>query len=149
MERFCKFCGQTIIDPSQNFKTAVDLGITEKQKGALLTTLVMMETGRLFHVPRTEVRPSFDNGLNQYFNMAISYGIADCGTVGCIRGTAERVGDVEFGIFGLPSGLNNLFYSGVALSSDPTVEQAATALRSYLTTGKAHWKRALSPQEKE
>ena len=131
---------------AQNFKTAEELGISEAQLGALQKTLVMMETGKLSHVPQTDVKADFkvSSELNQFFNMIISYGHADCGSVGCIRGTAERVGRVEFPVLRGPKGLTDLFYNGVAIISDPSVSQAATALRSYLTTGAARWKLALS-----
>jgi hypothetical protein len=134
---------------AQSFKSADELGITEPQRDALCKTLVLLETGKLRHVPATEVEPDFEHYksdyLNTIFNMVVSYGIAHgCGTVGCIRGTAERVGHVEFKIFGLPRGLEDLFYNGRAITADPTTAQAATALRSYLTTGDAKWHEAVA-----
>lgn len=138
---------------AQSFKPAAELGITEPQRDALRKTLVLLETGKLRHMPAVDVEPDFEranhNHLNVLFNMVISYGRVECGAVGCIRGTAERVGHVEFGVFRLPVGLEDLFYNGRAINSDPTTAQAATALRSYLTTGNANWAEAVADQRKQ
>jgi hypothetical protein len=131
---------------AQSFKSAEELGISEPQKDALIKTLVLLETGKLVHVPMDTVRADSraNSSPNKFFNMIISYGLADCGSVGCIRGTAERVSDVSFPIRDdTPLGLYNLFYSGLAIVSDPSTSQAATALRSYLTTGDAKWSEAV------
>ena len=129
---------------AQNFKTAADLGITEQQKDALIKTLVLMETNKMSHVPHTELRcpPNIDLEFNGFFNMAYSYAIADCGTVGCIRGTAEMISGVEFPVLDLPDGLGDLFYSWGG--GDPGPAEAAIALRSYLTTGDPRWDLAVS-----
>lgn len=131
----------------QNFKSAADLEITEQQKDALIKTLVLMETGKLIHIPVGDVSVHCNGrggSPNKLFNMSVSYGIADCGTVGCIRGTAERVSDARFEVIDLPGGLRKLFYSGKAIGLDANLDQAATALRSYLTTGDARWDLALA-----
>lgn len=129
---------------AQNFKSADDLEISDEQKDALIKTLVLMETGKLRHVPfkqlaeRTYDDPKYD-GL---FNMAHSYIVTDCGTVACIKGTAELISGVSFYTGEMPPQMVALFYwwKGV----DPSVEQAATALRSYLTTGDPQWDLAVS-----
>lgn len=128
---------------AQNFKSAADLGITEPQKEALMKTLVLLETGKLVHV---EPEDRFTNDFREtekftgHFNMARWRAADSCGTVACIAGTAEIIGGVQFPVYGGPSNLNRLF----APASDPvmakiTTEQAATALRSYLTTGDPRW----------
>lgn len=129
----------------QNFKPAADLGISEAQKEALMKTLVLLETGKLKHVPGTEFLPihqkhaTFD-GL---FNMCVSFGRADCGTICCILGTAALVGNTEFGLpHEIPYGLRELAYGWKGMSADTS--QAARALRSYLTTGDAKWTEAVS-----
>lgn len=154
---------------AQNFKTANDLQITELVRDSLIKVLVLMETGKLKHVPdvpETDI-PKFDNtrkfegkfNMNNWGNVPYE----GCGTVACIGGTAELVGGFQFNsnyslyprpadLFevcanhssSLPPDLFELFYPHNTPNwADITVKQAATALRSYLTTGKANWKEAL------
>lgn len=129
---------------AQSFKSAADLEITEPQLAALQKTLVLLETGKLKHVPseklnyREDREPQFD-GL---FNMDHSFFHGDCGTVACIRGTATLISGVVFPRDQMPTGLYHLFYSWGL--SDPDTSQAATALRSYLTTGDARWDLAVA-----
>lgn len=131
----------------QNFMSADDLGITEPQKDALIKTLVLLETGKLQHVP-SSIEGDGSPGFSGHFNMC-NWGAAhDCGTIACIGGTAELVGDVSFGyIYGLQNkNLKDLFlppfdstkWNGI------TPEQAARALRSYLQTGDAKWSEAIA-----
>ncbi len=127
----------------QNFKSAADLGITEPQLDALRKTLVLLETGGLTHIPEHDLgrgrigKPKFTG----HFNMAHSYFVDACGTVACIKGTAELISGVSLEPSTLPEGLIELFYNWY--HSDPNTAQAATALRSYLTTGSANWKDAV------
>lgn len=132
----------------QAFKTAADLGISDPQKDALIKTLVLLETGKLRHVPDPLSSDVDDRSARKFdglFDMRSWAGAHPCGTVCCIGGTAEIVGNVKFGSdFGCDitnAGLHNLFHP--RLSHDHwgkiTPSQAATALRSYLTTGDAHW----------
>lgn len=68
----------------------------------------------------------------------------DCGTVACIGGTAEMVGDVSFSKYTLE--LMKLFFPNrwlLLTMSTITVEQAAQALRNYLTTGTPDWESIL------
>ena len=129
---------------AQSFKSAAELGISEGQLDALRKTLVLLETGKLVHVPegeiglRLRVRPKFTG----HFNMAHSYISAECGTVACIKGTAELIGNVDLSPSEIPEELMNLFYAWGG--GDPTTSQAATALRSYLTTGYARWDLAVA-----
>jgi hypothetical protein len=131
---------------AQAFKSAIELGLSDPQRDALVKTLVLLETNKLEHVPAEAVRWDCARAseMNRHFNMCISYGVAECGTVGCIRGTAERVGTVEFPVFSGPEGLYQLFYDAGAINRDASVEQASTALRSYLATGDARWDLALA-----
>lgn len=131
----------------QNFKSAHELGISEPQFDALRKTLVLMETGKLFHVPAPHVPLSDMNPhFTGRFNMAAWCRDSDCGTVCCIGGTAEIIGHVNFSDRDGP--LDDLFY-GKGLPpeihlSQVTPDQAARALRSYLTTGDAKWSEAVA-----
>lgn len=137
---------------AQSFKSADELGISEMQKDALAKTLVLLETGRLTHAP-SPVRETDgyreSDEFTGHFNMARWRAAEECGTVCCIAGTAELVGTVTFD----PDcddneALFDLFWVGDSQFggdiSHITPEQAARALRSYLTTGKARWDLALA-----
>jgi hypothetical protein len=125
----------------QNFKSSADLGITEPQKDALIKTLKLLETGKLRHIPEQEIRPSMDaHGYADLFNMCFTFATSDCGTAACIKGTAEIISGVKFDVFHLTPDLSDLFYAWAPCRSyDPSTSQAATALRSYLTTGEPRW----------
>ncbi|MHB8272690.1 hypothetical protein [Bradyrhizobium sp.] len=129
---------------ARNFKSAADLGITEPQLDALRKVLVLLETGRLRHVPAHKLRGSMDEprfaGL---FNMWYSFADSECGSVGCIRGSAMMISGVDFPAGrDNPDGLHELFYNWSG--GDPNDQQAAAALRSYLTTGDARWDLAVA-----
>ncbi len=130
----------------QNFKSAADLGITEPQLSALQKTLVLLETDALTYIP---VESLTTDGSEQFgaftggFNMAYWHSVHSCGTAGCIGGTAEKIGGVSFDE--IPDDLHALFYpadAGRFHKLRPA--QAATALRSYLTTGDARWDLAVA-----
>lgn len=127
---------------AQSFMAAVDLKITEAQRDALIKTLVLMETGKLQYVEVTGKIGSFrkTRKFTGHFNMrSWRDEIKGCGTVACIGGTAEMIGNVDFDH--IPDGLYQLFFTmyrrnGDGVIQDITVEQASRALRNYLTTGK-------------
>lgn len=135
---------------AQNFKSSADLGLTDKQFEALVKTLVLLETDRLSLVQLDD--PIAGNDVNPkfagLFNMGLWTAKNKCGTVACIGGTAELVGDLNshelFFAAQNDTQLHKLFYcggdSGDILSV--TTQQAARALRSYLSTGEARWKEA-------
>lgn len=143
---------------AQNFKTAADLGISDIELDALIKVLGMLERGELVH-GKYPLASSFRKPNE--FNMGVTlkrYG--ECGTVGCLMGWAHvvsgnkafkacinRTFQNEADIMAvLPGNLTDLFglKERVALLSDRTPAQSATALRSYLTTGDANWAEALS-----
>lgn len=129
---------------AQNFKTATDLMLSEKEKGALVLVLGMLERGELRHVSPNNSRPMAGCEFTGHFNMSNWQDQADCGTVCCIGGAAELLGKVDFN-FSNNRPLEMLFWADYQHKlSDITVEQAARALRSYLTTGAANWADALS-----
>lgn len=148
---------------AQNFMTAEALGITEKQRDALIKTLALMDSGKLSHTtsygayhPQEREFPG-SRAFTGHFNMSEWGYRFDCGTVACIGGTAELLaGERLFSPMTmitltrthLPPFLQDLFYPAIGVLCDSwdeiTVEQAAMALRSYLTVGHPHWELALA-----
>lgn len=115
---------------AQNFKSATDLEISDREHSALITVLGMLERGDLTN----------DNG----FNMG-SMGVG-CGSPACIGGWVARLIRLnEFLYMGgiHPVGLNDLYWNDSGCNYDST-DQAAVALRSYLTTGDARWDLAVA-----
>jgi hypothetical protein len=128
---------------AQNFKSADDLGITEPQHQALRKTLVLLETDKLTHVEPVD-RCTDRGSFTGHFNMSEWNTASACGTVCCIGGTAELIGNVKFEPQSLPEGLDELFFPNAFRAEDVTTSQAATALRAYLTTGDAKWHEAVA-----
>lgn len=130
---------------AQSFKPAAELDISEAQREALVKTLVLLETGKLTHYT-IDFRPyNIKSGqvFTGHFNMATWNLVRDCGTVCCIGGTAELIGNVSFD--DVSEELNNLFYPEVETSlKQITPTQAAIALRNYLTCGEAKWDEVLA-----
>ncbi len=131
----------------QNFKPAADLGISEAQKEALMKTLVLLETGKLTHVPLPDGEGGLRTfGFSHLFNMGDWGTPSPCGSICCIGGTAELIGGLEenelFKASHSNRGLDTLFFSCSGMSANTS--QAARALRSYLTTGDAKWTEAVS-----
>jgi hypothetical protein len=143
---------------AQNFKSSADLGLEDEEVHALIKVLGMLEREEVSYHEAGEGRYGTTDDLRPFaaFNMEHFFADADCGTVACICGWAIHLGNLDrkelvSKRLHIPA-LEDLF--------DPyrhapgkvnliTTQQAAAALRSYLTTGKAHWKLALrhSPQE--
>jgi hypothetical protein len=131
------------------FMSAADLKLTELQRHALIVTLDLFETDKVRHV-REEEYENWEAGEDEasfsgLFNMGV-WGADDqpytCGTIACIGGTAELLGKVGFDGWNSHEGLSHLFTPRMDLVgdwNDITVERAAKALRSYLTTGFADW----------
>jgi hypothetical protein len=134
---------------AQNFKTAEELGISEAQKDALSKTLVLLETGKLKHTspPDDFTYLGGTESFTGQFNMNCwRHTFKECGSICCIGGTAELIGNVDF-TFALGK-LQGLFYPPIEVVGTDwgriTPSQAATALRSYLTTGDARWDLAVA-----
>lgn len=142
---------------AQSFQSADELGITEMQQSSLITVLGMLERDELVYA-KYPLAKMF-RGSNE-FNMAATLDeSSDCGSIGCICGWAHIVSgreafadffnstaeNEEHNINALPSGLRRLFRFGAGIGSLYNIqpEQAATALRSYLTTGDAKWHEAV------
>jgi hypothetical protein len=124
---------------AQNFKTPADLKITDAEFEALVIVLRMLERGELRHEPNYK-SPTIPNG----FNMCNWGMIEPCGTVACIKGWARFAtgnrglfGDIERG-----DSVERLFTVDHVLHGmwqDISTEQAAIALRNYLSSGEARW----------
>lgn len=121
---------------AQNFKSAVDLGLTEKEQSALIKVLGMLERGELVH--DMHFKCDAPNG----FNMAHERFEASCGTVACVAGWCDIVGDTDFVEGPWPGRTTELFAPKNLPQrcwSEITPAQAAIALRNYLTTGRPGW----------
>jgi len=132
----------------QNFKSASDLSITERERDALIKVLGLLEREEIIFVPYDPVdrggdRPTYTG----HFNMNSWARPASCGTIACIGGTAELIGGVDFSRYYSDTEVYRLFYPGREVPDceyeSITVDQAAQALRSYLTTGAAGWSKIL------
>lgn len=142
---------------ARSFLTAEDLGIRQDWHDALVKTLDAMERGEIVHLKEVNIvdrRYDSDPDKRLYlgrFNMNYWKENADCGTVACIGGTAEILGNIRFNVE-LSPGLTELFYPTLPDSIEGngddynfiTVEQAADALRRYLIVGAPNWDGVLS-----
>jgi len=133
---------------ARTFLTPEQLKISPKAHRALVLCLNAMERGELTHVDVSN--PTFveESGTNftGHFNMAEWNAERSCGTVACIGGTAELLGEMDFfEETGANFALENLFYPVLHNTSlnDITVEQAHEALVNFLTTGSARWQEVL------
>lgn len=133
---------------AQNFMTPTALKISDAEFEALVKVLGMLERGDLIQhgawVSNEDgwgFRPTIPNG----FNMSCSGERTHCGTVACIGGwVAILTGRGHEFVNGMPGDhpLYKLCWSNT--DSTTTTEQAAIALRSYLTTGDPCWADALA-----
>lgn len=133
---------------AQNFKTAADLGIKERQHAALRLTLNALEREELKHAPAAIFHDP-TSPFTGHFNMNCWHASSQCGTVCCIGGTAELLGGLKVNSLTITasgnSALHRLFYPLGHKGWDRiTPSQAASALRSFLTTGDANWAEALA-----
>lgn len=120
---------------AQNFKTADELGLTEKGYQGLHRVLRMLEGGELVYTPHNTIPNGFNMNATWYEN--------ECGTVGCIGGWAgfyDKNGATEgFRLPNRDANLGALFCPRGRYSTNYTAEQAAHALRTYLVTGQPDW----------
>ena len=76
------------------FKSPKELGLTRAERDALIKTLLLMENGQMIHAGNPHQEPV----RGKYpFNMVVWQEQYHCGTICCIGGTAELVGDLEHG----------------------------------------------------
>jgi hypothetical protein len=138
---------------SMNFMTPEQLSITAPQHAALVKTLALMETGKMLHVNKERISEKAGEVFTGHFNMNVWNRVSHCGTVCCIGGTAELVGNTLFPI-PINVQLEDLFYPPVAecryeTYDNITVEEAAQALRNYLTGGDPMWWQVLGTKKEE
>lgn len=142
---------------AQNFKTALDLQITEIEKQSLIKVMGMIERDEIVVVRRLQS----DTPKGAYLHMpAIKRIDEQCGSVGCICGWANIVSDGQAfpeinrqsgsptvhdmlnghrthaiqDLFGITDSSNRLI-SKMGESKDNVVQ----AIRNYLTIGEAKW----------
>jgi hypothetical protein len=124
---------------ANSFMTAEALGITKAEQRALVRVLGMFERGEI--------------SREQYSIGSLS--APSCGTPACIRGWARHVAPGTFQVTEEhPAELRRLFFllsceDNRRVSSLPRFDprnpqQAAVALRNYLTTGEPRWAEALA-----
>lgn len=134
---------------AQNFKTPADLRITDAEFEALSKTLGMLERGELTHATPENYEVWSATEFPKFFNMGMYRNLADCGSVCCIAGTAEIVGNFPIEHFFWASRDNEQLketfgYAMIGALRPITVQQAAIALRNYLTHGEPRWHEALA-----
>lgn len=119
---------------ARNFKTAKSLGITDQEISALIKVLGMLERGDLRDVDQ-------DESCNNGFNMG-TQGFG-CGTPACIGGWVATIMDVPQMMYvddymesrRKPAGITSLYWGTL----DASVQEAALALRNFLTEGHPRW----------
>lgn len=148
---------------AQNFKTPTDLGISDVEFEALVKVLGMLERQEVDFAP---VDDNLSNKVGDQcgwlsweghkhrvpiaFNMNWVLGESECGTTACMMGWAKYLsGDFTLFSAPVPDAVKELFiYHTPTPSTDAkwsaTPSQAAIALRSFLTTGRANWAEALA-----
>ena len=139
-----------------NYKTATELGISEKLHGALILVKGMLERDEIVHATR-------DYDVDDYplpeaapevwkFNMSdwrtkVTFAGGPCGSVACIGGSCEwllkeRLSDAD------EDRAMELFYPHEVGSSsnwsEITPAQAARAIGNFLTTGEPKWREAVA-----
>lgn len=142
---------------ARNFKTPGELDLSQEVFDALVSALNILERGEIEHIPRGDWRCASKRFAGKHprkFNMGAWDTPTSCGMVGCIGGLVEAISKVKLRTKYssptalVPLGLQELCYPDLSYSYDDiTVEQAATALRQYLSTGEANWKSILTSEQ--
>lgn len=126
---------------AQNFKSATDLRIEDRELDALIKVLGMLERGEL-----KDAKSPNEQGENLFHMGEWGNG---CGTAACIGGYVAmllRQDQAEYVAHRHSASLHDLFWGKGSFRDGAKTHQAAAALRSYLTTGEANWAEALAPQ---
>lgn len=130
--------------------TAEKLGIPQEYIDALILARDALRDGRIKHVDynwRHHERDfetscgEFPEDGNLLFNMDIWLCKADCGTVGCIGGTASAL--AKIGLKAMTDGLSDLFYPPFDDWEKITTEESVQAIDNYLNTGDPNWEEIL------
>lgn len=140
-------------NPNNNFMTADALGIEQDVYNALVKTLVLFESDQVRWFDPDESEDAWEGELaipkfSGLFNMNQWKNTTKCGTVACIGGTAELIGNLTRGDLGCHRNmaLRSLFYPYEVEESrwdDIKVHEAAKALRNYLEGGHPNWRSAM------
>lgn len=156
---------------ARTIKSAAELGISDIEHESLLKVLDKLERGELVHA-RGVYKDVLSRPAGESFNMADYLSVEDCGTAGCIAGWMHLVSGgvcykrlnfwtqgmldynkvalphlipmVRFNL--IPDALNELFHvarADVDLE-DITPDQAAQAIRNYLSMGEPRWEEVLT-----
>jgi hypothetical protein len=144
------------------FKSADELGLTHKEWAALITILPLLEHDVIRHAPEGSRQTTYvkRDKPEPVFNMSTWNESLACGTAMCIGGSAEFFGKLRPGqmedrandlSFDGNYALINLFYPHEINGwGSLTPQQAAVALRHYLTTGEdGGWQKALKKTKKK
>ena len=119
-----------------NFKTPAELKISEQYHKALVDTLTLFESGKLKH--HSEVRLPNEKAFS-----LVSWRYGSVRGATCIGGWVERLSGLDYmkEQKNWESDLDKLFFPNLTSKDyhDCTVEQAATALRNFLTYGDPRW----------
>ncbi|WP_027583959.1 hypothetical protein [Bradyrhizobium sp. Ai1a-2] len=142
---------------SKDFLTSRQLRIDGWVRDALVTTLELLESGKMKHTQTDDVRyervPMVDRQFSHDFNMGEWNFSHECGSICCIGGTAELLSGRGPHTISTTqtSELHELFYPDdiETFYADITPAQAGQALRNYLTTGEAKWMVVLGEVELE
>lgn len=133
---------------ASSFLSADQLGLSTKQREALIDVLGRLERGELRHVNIDTDYGDFT--VDHAFNMATF----KCASVACIGGWADKLHKTDFRFLTRGMKLHDrhfmslytLLYGDLESMvelEDITVPQAGEALRNYLTTGDAQWVQVL------
>lgn len=138
---------------AQNFMTPAALGLSDAEFKAMVKVLGMLERGEIPYSSPGEMRFLVPGANPTSFNMYHFAGATECGTACCICGWAVAVGrlrDTEllskrFGNDGLLR-LFDPYHDGVSSGTTKSItpDQAAIALRNFLTTGEPRWAEAIA-----
>lgn len=134
---------------AQNFKTVAQLKITDAEFDALAKVLGMLERGELKH------QRGFGSSYNKDhfgFNMGDWCTRNECGTTACIGGwVALFTGrDPKNYVHSAVGAMRELYFPKaddghlLGTMNQITTDQAAIALRNYLTHGEPRWDEALA-----
>lgn len=133
---------------AQNFMSAKRIGMSDRELDAHIKVLGMLERGELVHVN--------DAPQGERFNMSDCGTINECGTVACIGGwvalclgrkSQRTLVNYVHSVTGPREELYFPHFHHPVMPHKITPQQAAHALRNYLTTGKPGWAAALSKAE--
>lgn len=147
----------------KKFKTAEELGLSEKHYCALVKTIDALANNKIRHISISKIDQYSDAAVGKEpgrFNMNHwQSGFRGCDTVCCIGGTAELIGGLEIYSIGTlasdleaegKNGLHNLFYPPHKEIDEEDWDKikpkhAVRAISNYLTYGDPRWTEVMGP----